>query len=64
VSRDSKEAEAVRQLLLGHHWMKVQMNQSVLEMEFPSEDWIAFAALLLLPPAGYRVHVIRESQTQ
>jgi hypothetical protein len=27
-------------------------------LEFPKEDWLDVAAVLFLPPAGFRVHVI------
>ena len=27
-------------------------------LEFPSEDWLGVAAIVYLPPAGFRVHVI------
>jgi Magnesium chelatase, subunit ChlI len=28
-------------------------------LEFPNEDWLDAAAILYLPPGGFRVHVIR-----
>ena len=31
-------------------------------VEFVTEEWIALASLLFLPPAGYRVHIIREAE--
>ena len=32
-------------------------------VEFLTEEWITLASLLFLPPAGYRVHIIREAAT-
>jgi hypothetical protein len=61
VSGEGEEADKIKQLLLGYDWMTVKMDQRTLEMEFPSEDWLSFAALVLLPPEGYRVHVIRDA---
>ena len=33
-------------------------------LEFPNEDWLDVAAILYLPPAGFRVHVIRGPEKQ
>jgi hypothetical protein len=30
-------------------------------LEFPDEDWLDVAAILFLPPAGFRVHIIRDA---
>jgi hypothetical protein len=36
-------------------------NQRPNYLEFATEGWLDVAAILYLPPAGFRVHVIREA---
>jgi hypothetical protein len=36
-------------------------SQPARYLEFPGEDWLDVAAILYLPPAGFRVHVIRRA---
>jgi hypothetical protein len=41
----------------------IQSGEVKLDVEFATEEWIDLAALLVLPDAGYRVHVIREPES-
>jgi hypothetical protein len=58
--------EKIKQALTGMRgpgssdFIQVQGLGEKILPEFPNEQWIAVASVLLLPPAGYRVHAIVE----
>jgi hypothetical protein len=61
---DEVEGEKVKQLLLGGQsdYLEVRSGgRKMMELEFPSEDWLAITCLMVLPAQGYRVHIIRDA---
>lgn len=63
-AQDEDEGEKVKQLLLGgrNDYLEVKSGgRKMIELEFPGEDWLGITCLMLLPPAGYRVHIIRDA---
>jgi hypothetical protein len=62
VSDDEGHRERIRTLLVDlaktGDWMEFRAADRRQAFEFPGAEWLAFAALLILPREGYRVHVI------
>jgi hypothetical protein len=60
---DTDEGREVEQLILRgpSDYVQVSVGGEKIELEFPSDDWLGISCLMLLPPAGYRVHVIRNA---
>jgi hypothetical protein len=61
---DENEGEKIKQLLLRGQsdYLEVRSGaRKTIELEFPSEDWLAVTCLMVLPAEGYRVHIIRDA---